>query len=42
VMGVRQWGAGRSRTTWGPIPTSRSNEYVVRCSSATLMVTRSI
>src|ERR1700761_7770649 len=36
-MGVREWGAGRSRTTGGYTRTGRSKWALVRCSSATLM-----
>ncbi len=38
-IGVRECGAGRSRTTCGWIWTGRSKVYVVRCSSATVIPT---
>ncbi len=38
MIGVRQCGAGRSRTTCGWTVTGWSNRYVVRCSRATRIV----
>ena len=39
-MGVRECGAGRSRTVCGNTSTGSAKVYVVRCSSATRIVTR--